>query len=245
MKKYKELADQYNALDERYDSLLSEKAQLEYRLISMERDNQQILEQENEIRILHENIRKLKHDMKNHMMVIASYMTSEDYDGAEEYTSKILGKLNSIHSYIETGNSLLNHIVNEKLAQAREKGISVKAEIENLSFERMDSLDFSALLSNMLDNAIEASQKEKTPEIILSIVKKRSYETVLVRNSISKSVLDSNPELLSSKQEKNHHGFGVKQIKELAEKYGGQVEFFEEDGYFCACVMIEATNVYP
>ena len=127
---------------------------------------------------MHHIIRHLKHDMKNHLLVIGSYLNSEDYEEAKEYTSQILDKLNAVHSYIETGNSLLNHIVNQKLETAREKGILVKAEIENLSFANMKSMDFSAMLSNLLDNAIEASEKETDvrPEINVSIFQKRGYE---------------------------------------------------------------------
>lgn len=100
-----------------------------------------------------------------------------------------MDKLNAVHSYIETGNSLLNHILNEKLNMAREKGISVKAEIENPSFKKMESLDFSALLSNILDNAIEACENENSPELYVVISQRRGYETILVKNKISASVL--------------------------------------------------------
>lgn len=167
-------------------------------------------------------------------MVIASYLNGGDYDNAKAYTSQILDKLNSAHSYIETGNSLLNHILNEKLNKARANGISVKAEIENLSFKRMESIDFSALLSNILDNAIEA----EPAEIIVAISQRRGYETILVKNSISRSVLADNPELETTKPDGKSHGMGIRQIKAITEKYGGMCDFYEEDGYFCACAFI-------
>ena len=154
MKKSKFSEQEYTALTEKYSALLSEKAELMYELAGLKSSAESIRRQDDEIRALHENVRRIKHDMKNHLMVIASYLSGGDYDAAKSYTSQILDKLNAVHSYIETGNSLLNHILNEKLNKAREKGISVKAEIENLSFKKMESLDFSALLLNMLDNAI-------------------------------------------------------------------------------------------
>lgn len=238
MKKYKDLEQEYAALNEQYSVLLSEKAELEYELAELKASAENIQKQDSEIRALHENVRRIKHDMKNHLMVIASYLNGSDYDSARTYTSQILDKLNAVHSYIETGNSLLNHILNEKLNKARENGISVKAEIDNLSFAKMESLDFSALLSNILDNAIEACGNENSPEIEVVISQRRGYETILVKNKISVSVLAANPDLSTTKADGASHGMGIPQIKAITAKYGGMCDFYEEDGYFCACAFI-------
>lgn len=238
MKKYKYLEQEYNTLNEKYSRLLSEKSELEYELAELKSSAENIQKQDEEIRTLHENVRRIKHDMKNHLMVIASYLNGGDHESAKAYTSKILDKLNAVQSYIETGNSLLNHILNEKLNKAREKGISVKAEIENLSFKKMESLDFSALLSNILDNAIEACENEDLPEISVVISQRRGYETILVKNKISVSALDINPELETTKADSESHGMGIPQIRAIAEKYGGMCDFYEEDGCFCACAFI-------
>ncbi len=238
MKRYNSLKKEYDELQEKYMKLFAEQAEATYELSRLKAKEEQVREQDTEIRALHRNVRKLKHDMKNHLMVVASYLNKEEYEAAKAYTSEILDKLNAVHSYIETGNSLLNHIVNEKLEYARAKGISVKAEIENISFEKMKSIDFSALLSNMLDNAIESSEKEAQPELYISVSRRRGYEVILVKNRIEKSVLQENPELKSTKTEKGIHGMGICQIREIVEKYEGLCDFFEEDGYFCASVFM-------
>ena len=100
----------------------------------------------------------------------------------------------------------------------------------------MESLDFSALLSNLLDNAIEANPTE----ISVVISQRRGYETILVKNTISKSVLTENPDLKTTKSDGTSHGMGIPQIKAITEKYGGMCDFYEEDGYFCACAFIPA-----
>lgn len=240
MRSYRNLKKEYDALEEKYRLLLAQKSELAYELGALKDEEEQIRFQDSQIRALHQSIRHLKHDMKNHLLVIGSYLNSEDYEEAKEYTSQILDKLNAVHSYIETGNSLLNHIVNQKLETAREKGILVKAEIENLSFANMKSMDFSAMLSNLLDNAIEASEKETDvrPEINVSIFQKRGYEAVCVKNRIGNSVLQKNPGLSSTKDENKAHGMGIPQIREIAEKYQGMFDFYEEASFFCACVFI-------
>lgn len=234
----KKLQTEYDTLTERYSRMLSEKAAAEYELSELKANAENLARQDEEIHRLHESIRSIKHDMKNHLIVIASYLNGGDTEAAKAYTSKILDKLNTVHSYIETGNSLMNHILNVKLNSARGKGIAVKAEIENLSFAKMESIDFSALLSNMLDNAVEASENEISPEISVVISRRRSYETILVKNRISRPILASNPSLTSTKSDSTSHGLGVSQIRSICEKYGGMSDFYEEDGYFCAVSFI-------
>ncbi|MBO6165264.1 MAG: GHKL domain-containing protein [Eubacterium sp.] len=228
----------YEELSRKYDELFAKCEELEFELSEMRVNTDNIEKQEEEIRSLHESMRSIKHDMKNHLMVTLSYLNDGDSEAAKTYISGILNKLNKIHSYIETGNSLLNHILNEKLAEARQHGIDIKAEVENLAFDKMESMDFSALLSNMLDNAIEACMKEETPQLGVRISKQRAYETIVVKNKISGSVLDSNPELVTSKSDSVEHGRGIPQIKGIVEKYSGICDFYEEDGFFTVCAFI-------
>ena len=238
MKHYHQLQKELAAQEEKYLRLLAEKAELEYRLSAQSEEVTYARKQESDIRSLHQSVRQLKHDMKNHLMVLASYLNSRDYEAAKAYTSEIMDKLNLMHSYIETGNSLLNHILNEKLELARSYGISVRAEIETLSFARMRSIDFSALLTNLLDNSIEASKKEPAGELFLHIFQERGYDAVSIKNKIGKSVLEENPDLHSTKEDKEEHGVGISQIKEIVAAYDGICDFYEKDGYFCSRVFI-------
>ena len=266
---------QYDELLLKYDNLYSKYCEKEYQLREMKANADSISEQDEEIRRLHESMRAIKHDMKNHLMVVLSYLNDEDPESAKNYISQILNKLNAVHSYIETGNSLMNHILNEKLSLAREKGIDIKAEVENLEFSRMESVDFSALLNNMLDNAIEASvagasylkgdpetnignvsenrfdkksenvsenrfdkKRGNTSEIRVTIARRREYETIVIKNRISSSVLEHNPKLETTKEDRTEHGKGVAQIRQITEKYNGMCDFYEEDGFFVACAFI-------
>lgn len=229
---------EYEELSVKYQEVFARKAELEYQLAELKEETEYMRRQDAEIKSLHQNVRQLKHDMKNHFMVIASYLNEENYDMAKEYISQMLGTLNAMHSYVETGNVLLNHILNEKLEYAKKQGISVKAEIENLAFANLKSIDFSALISNMLDNAIEASVSEADPEVQITIKQSRGYESICVKNKIAKSVLEQNPELRTSKEDNKGHGIGVSKIKTIVEVCSGMYDFYEEEGFFCVNVFI-------
>ena len=234
-KKKKELEE----LEQKLLELSAQNKDLKYELDSYKWQMEEISRQEEEIKQLHQNTRKLKHDMRNHLMVMASYINSGDYENAKNYVSEILDKLNAVRSYVETGNPLLNHILNDKLDLCRREGIDVKADIGKCAFEKMRGIDFSAVFSNAVDNAIEAAQKEKRKEIVISVYEKKGYDVISVKNRISESVLEKNPELKSTKADGlpdgadgEKHGFGVLQIKEIVESYEGMTDFYEEDGFF-------------
>lgn len=223
-------------LEEDYANLLARQMQLEYENFELKKLYQVQENQRDEIRLLHENTRRLKHDMKNHILVLASYLSENKVEEAKSYLSEILDKLNKVYTYIETGNSILNYCMNTKLQLAHQKQIEVKAEIENLAFQRLKSIDFTALLLNLLDNAIEACEKESVKYMEVSIQKKRGYEMIVVKNQIAQSVLTDNPELQSTKQDMSSHGYGMVQIKDIVSRYDGMIDIYEEKSMFCVAV---------
>lgn len=237
-KKYQELREAYSKLEDKYFNEVQKALDLECRYKEMLEEYRNNKNELKGIEEIHENTRRLKHDMRNHIMVIASYLNNNEIEEAKEYLSVVLDKLNKVYSYIHTGNSVMNYIINSKLESAQRENINYKVEIENLEFKKMGSVDFSALLGNILDNAIEACGREEQPFLEVTIKKKRNYDTILVKNHISTSVLKTNTSLDTSKTDTDNHGIGMKQIKEITEKYEGILDIYEEQGMFCVNVMI-------
>lgn len=224
------------------DKLLTEtiarNLDLEKELSEMKAEYTKQQDMAKEIKNIQEQSRLLKHDMKNHILVILSCLEAEKLKEARDYTSNILDNLNKMYTYINVGNSLMNYILNSKLSRAKELGIEIKAEIENLAFDYMDSVDFSSLLNNLLDNAILAASNsaEKRLEVVIS--NRNGFDSIMVKNSIDTSVLSVNPDLKSTKQGENH-GFGMVQIRKITEKYQGMIDIYEKDSRFVINV------VYP
>ena len=175
--------------------------------------------------------------MKNHTLVILSYLEENKTEEARQYAGEILDKLNRMYTYVNVGNSLLSYIINSKLSMAKEQGIEIKAEIENLSFSYMDSVDFSSLLNNMLDNAVNGALESEGKKLEVNIVSEKGFDVITVKNSIDGSVLKDNPELATSKEEPGH-GYGMKQMKAVTEKYEGNIDIYEKDGMFIVRVML-------
>ena len=226
---------------EEKDSLLTryvaDNLDMEKRLSDIQYDYDKQQEMAEEIRRIQQQIGLLKHDMKNHTLVILSYLEENKTEEARQYAGEILDKLNRMYTYVNVGNSLLSYIINSKLSMAKELGIEIKAEIENLPFAYMDSVDFSSLLNNTLDNAINGALDSSVQKLEVDIASEKGFDIITVKNSIDGSVLRDNPELASSKEEPGH-GYGMKQIKAVVEKYEGNIDIYEKEGMFIVSVMM-------
>ena len=210
---------------------------LEKKLADMQHDYEKQQDMAEEIRRIQEPIRALKHDMKNHTLVMLSYLEENRVEEAKAYAGELLDKLNKMYTYVNVGNSLLNYIINNKLSAAKEQGVEIKAEIENLAFDYMDSVDFSALLNNLLDNAIHGALESKSPKLEVQISAKKGFDIITVKNSIDESVLERNPEFVSTKDEPGH-GYGMKQIRNIVEKYNGDIDIYEKENKFIVSIML-------
>ena len=235
------LKGSYKKKYEEQDKLLTQyiacNLELEKKLSEMENDFQTQQQMAEKIKRIQEQIRLLKHDMKNHTMVILSYLEENQIEEAKIYAGDILNKLNRMYTYVNVGNALLSYIINRKLSEAKEQGLEIKAEIENLPFTYMDSVDFSALLNNILDNAIRGALASREKKLEVQIYQQSGMDIVTVKNSIDESVLAKNPKLVSTKEESGH-GYGMKQIRNVVEKYDGMMDIYEKNQLFAISVML-------
>lgn len=95
------------------------------------------------------------------------------------------------------------------------------------------------LLSNLLDNAIEACAKEESPTQIMMLIKKtHGYYRIVVKNTIRESVLQKNRELKSDKENKALHGWGLRSVAEIAERHLGGLDIYEKSGMFVVSVLL-------
>lgn len=233
----KELQKEYDELDSMLTHTVSDNLDMEKKIADIRNDYNIQQEMAEEIQRIQTQMRLLKHDMKNHTMVMLSYFEENKIDEAKNYAGEILDKLNRMYTYVNIGNSLLNYIINNKLSQAKEAGCEIKAEVENLSFDYMDAVDFSALFNNVLDNAIKGALDSEERKLEIKILSLKGMDTITVRNSIDASVLENNPDFISTKNEPGH-GYGIAQIKNITQKYKGDIEIYEKNNMFIVSIVL-------
>lgn len=190
-------------------------------------------------RINYETFRKKRHEFKNHYIVIASLLEQSEYEKAKTYVEDNLNHTITKEIFINTKNSIFNAVVNNKAEIA--KGLDIDILVDTINdFNGIDDIDLCSLISNMFENAIEACRKtNENRQIIFSARQEGSSYLFSIKNTIENSVLKDNPTLNTTKKDKQYHGLGIKVIKDIAEKYNGMVDFFEEDNMFICNVLLK------
>lgn len=193
-------------------------------------------------RLQYDSVKKMRHDLKNQFLTIYTLLNDKKNNEAMSYLKKNIDNIKSIDSVINTSNIIVNAVINSKLSMAETMGIDVSCFSVN-SFDGIDDIDLCNLLSNSLDNAIAACRKISETEtriISLKIDEEEKIYTFLIQNSIKDSVLNTNPKLLTTKQDKKLHGFGTKILNDISKKYGGRCDFYEKEKIFCCKIILKA-----
>lgn len=193
------------------------------------------------IYIMQNKIRQCNHDNLNHMMLIQQMITQKNYKEAEEYLNSLINRNPEILiSNIQLSDDFLKSLLMIKFELCKKKNIPISIKADD-STPSCESLDLCIMLSNLLDNAIEASEKTDKPKIEIILSKNKGYYNITVKNKIDKSVLKDNSDLKTTKKEKKRHGIGIQSIRETVERYNGMMEYYEEDGWFIASVWLSET----
>lgn len=203
----------------------------------------QITQQEKRIREEEKNYREvqlLRHDLKRYLVTYRQLLQEGKYEVIEADIDKILGKRLNTNHCVYTENTILNAVICEKMEQCSIKNIKIEVQVN--ADKDMDSIEYGVVLSNLLDNAIEAEEQEKEENryICLNIGVEQNMIHLVVSNYIAESVLQNNTLLETSKKNKQLHGIGLRGVKEFVKNKKGEIEIFEENHMFvvhiCACV---------
>lgn len=186
---------------------------------------------------LREQLRKERHELKNRYFYIQTLLREQQYSQLDEYLEKITGEALISASAIETGNVQLDYLLNSKIDEARSYGIKTCTEVALPKNFPVESEALFTILSNLLDNAIEASQKEPEPDLHIAMRCVQNYFICKISNRISRNVLVENPALHTTKEDATNHGFGMKVVRTAIEQCNGIFDISMENSYFIAKVM--------
>lgn len=182
--------------------------------------------------------RRIRHDMKNHLLMLSQIAENGDLQGIKTYIGGLSEEMQSTASELHTGNDTADAIVNAKHAQAERLGI--KIEIDGMLPPELNiaAIDVCTIFANALDNAIEGIPSDCPDErkiISISITNSNSMHMITFRNPTKPN---SGRSLTTSKDDKINHGFGMENMRRAAAKYNGQLTHrIEGDSDMCYFVL--------
>lgn len=168
---------------------------------------------------------KFRHDWNNHMLLLHEMLQNGEYEKAEDYFKDLTAVTPRSVYQIATGSELLDLILSTKMDILEEENITLqcKGEFSNLHFDKQ--VDGCILLSNLLDNAIEANTKIEGKRYIL--IKARTTEQLFyleIRNPMAGKLQQVNNRIVTTKEKKEDHGIGLQNVYEMIEKYQGEYQ---------------------
>lgn len=170
------------------------------------------------------NIINIKcHDLKYRISKISRI---EDARDQKEYIESVRNALAIYDNIFQTGNDALDLVLTEKSLLCNEHQIKLSSMVDGSILNFVNTTDVYALFGNLMDNAMESVMKEEDTEkrIISLTVSRRNKGTYIHMENYCGEPVEFEDELpVTTKEDKAYHGFGVRSIKYIVEKYGGSL----------------------
>jgi len=178
---------------------------------------------------------EFRHDIKNHLSIMNDLLQKKRFAETAEYLLGLTEKVSTDTIFCDTGNTVIDSIVNYSFRNASAQGINVKVLAKIPEKIEMNVADIVTILSNLFDNAITATLKlseNRMIEVKISYSKCRLF--IFVQNTYNGIVKYQNGKIITTKEKEEGHGIGIESVRSIIEKYDGYLSLEHTDEIFSA-----------
>lgn len=204
-----------------------------------EKQNQYYEKQLQIVNVSMKTMTTLKHDMQNHLNTILVCIEKENIDEAKNYITSMIEVSKSNEEIVQTDYPAIDSLVNVKFQSAKQNGIRVTSDVHippGLDFPAFDS---TVIFGNLLDNAIRAaSDVPDNGYIELTVRYSKGILYIKVSNPYKYIIMKENEGMVTTKKDRVNHGFGLKSISDVVEKYNGNLKIETDKNIFTIVVAI-------
>ena len=211
--------------------------------------NQEMLLQQNdiqakyftEIKSTNDNLRGFRHDLNNHLQVLHGYISLGKYEKANAYLNEIGDFVALTGTLTNTGHDLLDAVIGTKITYARKLNIRTDVYLQVPANLPLSQMELCSVLSNILDNAIEACDRLKSgsspKELSLKIDQFAGHLRILLKNTAKLEGAPDLANMISTKKEPGH-GIGLSNMKRVVYNHGGQAQFDYGQNEFSVLILL-------
>jgi len=185
-------------------------------LESTERYYQMLLEKE-------EETRRFRHDISSHLSCIKRLLEEDKTEEAEEYLSNLSGVVRELTVKHQTGNTLVNAIVNDISEKYSEVALDWKGHLPKQL--EMSDMDVCVIFSNLLENAFFAASACEKGFVDVTVESVSGALTITMENNMAKAIEEKEGKMITQKADKRNHGFGTRNVRDCVAKNDGQITF--------------------
>ncbi len=182
-------------------------------------------------------LRSWKHDFQNHLDVLGAYLQNQKYSEMQKYLAQISTEIEPFMHLYTTGNDVADAVLSNKLFIAHSKGIRVNASVVLPEKMTISDVQLCSVLSNLLDNAIEAQQSAAEPFININIRPERGMLTMKIENSSAGNYNLKKRQLYTTKKAKGH-GIGLQQVRKIVENARGILDVQPQADMFAVKILL-------
>jgi hypothetical protein len=178
------------------------------------------------------------HDMKHQIGIIRAETNPEK---KAAYLDDLEGSIKGYEAQNKTGNGVLDTILTAKVMYCAEHDITLTAVADGTVLDHLDAMDISTIFGNALDNAIESTKTLTDPDrrlIRLALYAQNDLVLMRFENYFEGDLLFEHGSLVTKKSDRDDHGYGIRNIRHTAEKYGGSVTIHADENWFVLRVLI-------
>ncbi len=183
------------------------------------------------------NLSLLRHDFKNHLIVLQGYAASGRIEELQNYISRLSDELTPA-SLIATPSQLLSAILNTKNEECKQKGVILVFE-QHVSGIYIDDFHMITIFSNLLDNAITAAAKCENGTVHLKLTSLDSYLEIDCKNNHREQIIHKGDNFLSTKPtHQNIHGFGIQSMRKAVRELYGEIHIDYTENSFHVNILV-------
>ena len=185
--------------------------------------------------------RQRTHEYKNQIVCMDMLMKKKDYSKLEDYIGNISDGLDAQLDMVDTNNDVVNAILNAKYYEAIKNDVLFVLKINDLSDIKVSDEDIVTILSNLLDNAIEAAKQCNVGKrtVKIKLLSEDDVLTIAVSNTYkTEPMLTEDGYIRTTKNNKEEHGWGIRNIVATLEKYDAEYIIDYKTGEFVFSIMM-------
>lgn len=212
-------------------NIIEREAQRETELALMQKQIDMQMQSYTALELNYRTQRKMTHEFERHIQTLQSLMDQKEYDVANQYVQNIQRNRALKIVSVNSGHPVIDAILNEKHQVAQESEIKIQIEVNDLSRVSIQTDKLVILLSNLLDNAIEACLRvEGRKEIRCKIIYNDDLYVAVRNTSQYIEIMDGH--IATTKGSVTDHGYGIPAIRYVLEELGAEYTFDYSDGWF-------------
>ena len=215
------------SLYNKFLSIIEENTNYQFKLELDKMEQEYSAKLDDKLKQLH----SLRHDMKNHLIVIDGYASQHNDRKIHEYIHNISEDL-SLTNTVDSGSHIVSALIAEKEDKAKSQNIRCEINISTPGIN-IDDFSITTIIGNLFDNAIKAAAECEHGWIRFSLTQTGSYMNIIIENSYSGNIIENNGEFTSTKNDKVlPHGIGIKNVRKVVSNLNGHIDFSYASGYF-------------